>query len=486
MGFDIVFFGGTGDLTWRKLMPALFQAYRHGALPSGGRVLSMARTDFTDAQYREWLLKHFRQLEWDEAFTDEEFETFAQMLSYRSADLTEQAGFAELATWVNGGQATAVVIYLATAPGLFKQIARNVAAAGLNDERVRLVLEKPLGRDLSSAEEINASVRQDFAEHQIFRIDHYLGKQSVQNLMALRFGNFLFEPLWRRESIASVHITIAEDIGVEKRGGYYDRSGALRDMLQNHLLQLLCMVAMESPVSSDPDDIRNEKLKVLRSLRRFGPGDVGRYVVRGQYQAGTVAGEKVAGYLDETGVPPDSHTETFIALQAEIDNWRWAGVPFFLRTGKRLADRGAEIVVTFRQVPHSIFESPGGAAQNRLVIKLQPDDSIELHLLAKASNRAKAEQGRLAPVTLDLDFKETFGTETIEAYERLLRKLIAGRLDLFVRLDEQLAAWEWVMPILEAWEQDTAGPRPYRCGTWGPAAASALTARAGVSWPEEA
>jgi len=486
MGFDIVFFGGTGDLTWRKLMPALFQAYRHGALPDGGRVLAMARTEMSDGQYHEWLLTHFRQLHWDEAFTDEEFGGFASMISYRSADLTEQVGYAELASWVNRGQATAVVIYLATAPGLFKQIARSVAAAGLNDERIRLVLEKPLGRDLASAKEINASVRQDFAEHQIFRIDHYLGKQSVQNLMALRFGNFLFEPLWRRESIASVHITLAEDIGVEKRGGYYDRSGALRDMLQNHLLQLLCMVAMEPPVSSDPDDIRNEKLKVLRSLRKFAPGDVSRYVVRGQYQAGIVDGKQVPGYLDEAGVPPDSHTETFIAVQAEIDNWRWAGVPFFLRTGKRLADRGAEIVVTFRQIPHSIFDSPEGAAQNRLIIKLQPDDSIELHLLAKASNRAKAEQGRLAPVRLDLDFKETFGTETIEGYERLLRKLIAGRLDLFVRLDEQLAAWEWVMPILEAWEQDTASPRPYRCGTWGPAAASALTARAGVSWPEEA
>ena len=245
------------------------------------------------------------------------------------------------------------------------------------------------------------------------------------------------------------------------------------------------MVAMEPPISSDPDDVRNEKLKVLRSLRPYGPGDVSRYVVRGQYQAGTIAGTSVKGYQQEDGVPADSHTETFIALRAEIDNWRWAGVPFFLRTGKRLADRGAQIVINFRQVPHSIFDGAESSPQNRLVIKLQPEDSIEMHLLAKASNRAKAEQGRLAPVRLDLDFRETFGTETIEAYERLLRKLIAGRLDLFVRLDEQLAAWEWVMPILEAWDKDTAGPRPYRAGTWGPAASSALAARAGVSWPEE-
>lgn len=485
MSFDIVFFGGTGDLTWRKLMPALFQAHRHGALPGRGRVLAMARTEMDDDQYRQWLLEHFRRLQWDEPFTDDEFNQFAQMLCYRHADLSESAGYQALADWVDQAQADAVVIYLATAPGLFTQIAKGVAGVGLNTDRVRIVLEKPLGRNLESARQINESVREDFAEHQIFRIDHYLGKQSVQNLMALRFGNTMFEPLWRRESIESVHITLAEDIGVEKRGGYYDRSGALRDMLQNHLLQLLCMVAMEPPVSSDPDDIRNEKLKVLRSLRPYGPTEVSKHVVRGQYQAGTVNGQSVPGYLDEEGVPPDSHTETFIALRAEIDNWRWAGVPFFLRTGKRLADRGAEIVITFRQVPHSIFETPGSAAQNRLIIRLQPEDSIEMHLLAKASNRAKAEQGRLAPVRLDLDFKETFGTQTIEAYERLLRKLIAGRLDLFVRLDEQLAAWQWVMPILEAWEQDTAPPRPYRAGTWGPAAASALTARAGVSWPEE-
>ncbi len=486
MSFDIVFFGGTGDLTWRKLMPALFQAHRHGALPANGRVLAAARTELDDAGYRRWLLDHFRLLDWDEPFDDAEFDDFARMIVYRSVDLTGQGSYQALATWVAQGKADAIVIYLATAPDLFKRIAKGVAAVGLNDPRVRLVLEKPLGRNLESAREINASVREDFAEHQIFRIDHYLGKQSVQNLMALRFGNYMFEPLWRRDSIESVQITLAEDLGVEKRGGYYDKSGALRDMVQNHLLQLLCMVAMEAPVTSGADCIRDEKLKVLRSLRRYGPGDVARYVVRGQYTAGTVGGRNVPGYLQEEGVPADSTTETFVALRAEIDNWRWAGVPFFLRTGKRLGDRGAQIVVNFRKVPHTIFEPPtGAAANNRLIIRLQPEDSIEMHLLAKASNRAKAEQGRLAPVRLDLDFRETFGTETIEAYERLLRKLIAGRLDLFVRLDEQLAAWEWVMPIIESWEQEASPPRPYRSGTWGPGAASALTARDGTVWPEE-
>jgi glucose-6-phosphate 1-dehydrogenase len=376
-------------------------------------------------------------------------------------------------------------MYLATAPSLFVQACKGLAAVGLNEARVRVVLEKPLGHDLASAREINDAVRQLFSERQIFRIDHYLGKQSVQNLMALRFGNAIFEPLWRREAIADVQITIAEDLGVEGRGGYYERSGALRDMMQNHLLQLLCIVAMEPPASSDADSIRDEKLKVLRCLKRFDPTTISTHVVRGQYRAGVAAGVAVPGYLDEPGVDPGSHTETFVAVRTEIENWRWAGVPFLLRTGKRLGTRGAEIVINFRPVPHPIFEGTEAPARNRLVISLQPDDTIEMHLLAKASNRAKAEQGRLVPVKLDLDFRQTFGTQTIEAYERLLRKVIAGRLDLFVRFDEQMAAWEWVSPILDAWAQDPTPPRPYAAGTWGPPAASALASRDGSSWPEE-
>jgi glucose-6-phosphate 1-dehydrogenase len=485
MTYDIVFFGATGDLTWRKLMPALFEAFRHGGAPQGGRILGVAREARDTHGYRELLWERFQGLAWDTWPDRAEFDRFAQTIEYQRFDITDRNSFSTLAAWVGQRDADAVVMYLATAPNLFVQACEGLAAVGLNESRVRVVLEKPLGHDLASAREINDAVRRLFTERQIFRIDHYLGKQSVQNLMALRFGNALFEPLWRREAIADVQITIAEDLGVEGRGGYYERSGALRDMMQNHLLQLLCIVAMEPPASNDADSIRDEKLKVLRCLKRFTPGTVSTNVVRGQYRAGVAGGVAVPGYLEEPGVDPDSRTETFVAVRTEIENWRWAGVPFLLRTGKRLGTRGAEIVINFRPVPHPIFEGTEAPARNRLVISLQPDDTIELHLLAKASNRAKAEQGRLVPVKLDLDFRQTFGTQTIEAYERLLRKVIAGRLDLFVRFDEQMAAWEWVAPILDAWAQDSTPPRPYSAGSWGPPGASALAARDGSSWPEE-
>jgi len=485
MTYDIVFFGATGDLTWRKLMPALFEAFRHGGAPQGGRILGVAREARDTDGYRELLWERFQGLGWDTRPDRAEFDRFAQTIEYQRFDITDRNSFSTLAAWIGQRDADAVVMYLATAPNLFVQACEGLAAVGLNESRVRVVLEKPLGHDLASAREINDAVRRLFTERQIFRIDHYLGKQSVQNLMALRFGNALFEPLWRREAIADVQITIAEDLGVEGRGGYYERSGALRDMMQNHLLQLLCIVAMEPPASNDADSIRDEKLKVLRCLKRFNPGTVSANVVRGQYRAGVAGGVAVPGYLEEPGVDPDSHTETFVAVRTEIENWRWAGVPFLLRTGKRLGTRGAEIVINFRPVPHPIFEGTEAPARNRLVISLQPDDTIELHLLAKASNRAKAEQGRLVPVKLDLDFRQTFGTQTIEAYERLLRKVIAGRLDLFVRFDEQMAAWEWVAPILDAWAQDPTPPRPYSAGSWGPPGASALAARDGSNWPEE-
>ncbi|HEY1091233.1 MAG TPA: glucose-6-phosphate dehydrogenase [Burkholderiaceae bacterium] len=483
MSFDLVFFGGTGDLTWRKLMPALFQAFRHGKLPAGGRILAVARDEQSDDQYRAWLKERSQEVEHSKRPSDAEFDRFAALVHYRKMDLSQPAHYQRLKEWLGqreGGQADTVVMYLATSPHLFTQICEQLGAAGLNGPNVRVVLEKPLGHDLASAREINKVVRSVFKEEQAFRIDHYLGKPSVQNLMALRFGNALFEPLWHRESIANIQITLAESLGVGTRGAFYDGTGALRDMVQNHALQLLTMIAMEPPPTNDADAIRDEKLKVLRSLKPFTAESVARDVVRGQYRGGNAEGRAVVGYLDEAKVPADSRCETFVALRAEVQNWRWAGVPFYLRTGKRLAARDAQIVVNFRPVPHPIF--PGTNRPNRLVIKLQPEDGLELQLLAaKGSSHGES----LAPVSLDLDFDKAFSTSRVGAYERLLLDAIAGRLNLFVRSDEQEQAWAWVEPILEAWAKDAEGPRPYTAGSWGPPAASALVARDGFSWAEE-
>ncbi len=493
MSFDLVLFGGTGDLTWRKLMPALFQAFRHGKLPPGGRILAVARDERSHDEYRAFIKERFAEVEASKRPTDEEFARFGQLVFYRRMDLSQPEHYAGLKRWIeepraeegrSGARADTAVLFLATSPHLFPVIVEQLGSAGLNGPHVRVVLEKPLGHDLASAQEINRVVRSAFKEDQALRIDHYLGKPAVQNLMALRFGNALFEPLWRRESIANIQITISEALGVGTRGDFYDRTGALRDMVQNHALQLLTMIAMEPPPTSDADAIRDEKLKVLRSLRPFTPELVARDVVRGQYKAGTVDGKAVLGYLDEVKVPAGSTCETFVALRTEVQNWRWAGVPFYLRTGKRLAGRDAQIVVNFREVPHPIF--PGTRRANQLVIKLQPEDGLELHLLAaKGGGTASNAPEVLSPVSLDLDFDKAFASERVGGYERLLLDAIAGRLNLFVRSDEQEQAWRWVEPILHAWAHDTVGPRPYASGGWGPAAASALVARDGSTWAEE-
>ena len=377
---------------------------------------------------------------------------------------------------------------MATAPGLFTTVCEQIAAAGLNGPKTRVVLEKPLGHDLASNRAINETVRRVLTENQVFRIDHYLGKPSVQNLFALRFGNSLFEPLWRREHIANIQITIAEDLGVESRGAFYENTGALRDMVQNHALQLLCAIGMEPPINAHADAIRDEKLKVLRALKPWTAETLQNHVVRGQYSAGTINGQAVPGYKQEAGVSPESQTETFVALRCEIANWRWADVPFYIRTGKRLGARDASIVINFRPAPHAIYQSPAGAA-NRLVINLQPKDGLELHLYSQGANQrapagSKSTQ-TLAPVQLDLDFDKRFGTERVGAYERLLLDVLAGRLNLFVRSDEQECAWRWVEPILDAWEADTQGPRPYAAGSWGPSASSAMIAKDNFCWSEE-
>jgi glucose-6-phosphate 1-dehydrogenase len=483
MSFDLVLFGGTGDLAWRKLMPALFQAFRHGTLPEGGRIIGIARDNLSDAQYRELIRSRFDEVDLAKRPTPEEFERFAGLLHFLRVDLSQPADYRKLAQLLRERHAEVVVMYLATAPDLFATVVQQLAAAGLNRPNTRLVLEKPLGHDLASNREINDAVRRVLSERQIFRIDHYLGKPAVQNLFAMRFGNALFEPVWRREHISNIQITIAEDFGVERRGAFYDKTGALRDMVQNHALQLLCALAMEPPINAHADAIRDEKLKVLRSLNQWTPESLEQHVVRGQYGPGNINGQQVKGYRDEPGVAPDSRTETFVALRAEIASWRWAGVPFYIRTGKRLAAREAHIVVTFRQAPHAIFSAPAGSA-NRLVIHLQPRDGLELHLLAQGQENRRNGQV-LTPVHLDLDFDKRFGAERVGAYERLLLDVIAGRLNLFVRADEQEAAWRWVEPIIEHWANDERAPRPYAAGTWGPSASSAMIARDGHCWSEE-
>ena len=487
MSFDLVLFGGTGDLAWRKLMPALFQAFRHGTLPLGGRIIGVGRDDLSNEQYRDQIRARFDHVDLSKRPSVEEFTRFADLLEFVRMDLSKPDDYARLAESLAQRQADTVVMYVATAPNLFTTVCEQLAAAGLNTPQTRVVLEKPLGHDLASNRAINETVCKYFGEKQVFRIDHYLGKPAVQNLFALRFGNALFEPLWRREHIANIQITIAEDLGVEKRGAFYETTGALRDMVQNHALQLLCAIGMEPPINSHADAIRDEKLKVLRSLKPWTAETLSQDVVRGQYAAGTMAGGPVPAYREETGVNPQSHTETFVALRTEISNWRWAGVPFYIRTGKRLAGRDARIVVNFRPTPHAIFNSQIGMA-NRLVINLQPKDGLELHLLAQGQNNrqvTRTASQTLAPVQLDLDFDKRFGSERVGAYERLLLDVIDGRLNLFVRSDEQEEAWRWVEPILDHWKSDTQGPRPYNAGTWGPSASSAMIARDGFCWSEE-
>jgi glucose-6-phosphate 1-dehydrogenase len=486
MAFDLVFFGGTGDLVWRKLMPALFQAFRHDTLPEGGRIIGVGRDDLSDEQYRQKIQSRFEQVEGDKRPNPEEFARFASLLCYVRMDLSNPQAYAALSARLAERKTDHVVMYLSTAPSLFTTVCEQLAAHGLNTPQTRIVLEKPLGHDLASNRAINEAVGKVFKEQQIFRIDHYLGKPAVQNLFAMRFGNALFEPLWRREHIANIQITMAEELGVEKRGGFYDATGALRDMVQNHALQLLCAIAMEPPINAHADAIRDEKLKVLRALKRWTPETLSKHVILGQYSAGNLLGQAVPAYRDETGVNPGSNTETFVALRTEIANWRWAGVPFYIRTGKRMASREAHIEINFRPTPHEIFKSPMGHA-NKLVIHLQPKDGLELHLFAQGqSKRGQGSSGAtLSPVHLDLDFDKRFGSQRVGAYERLLLDVLDGRLNLFVRSDEQEEAWRWVEPILQHWTHDTMGPRPYAAGTWGPSASSAMIARDGFCWSEE-
>ena len=479
--FDLVIFGGSGDLAMRKLLPALYHRHRSGELPESGRVIGLGRRQFTDDEYRASALEGCKRFVAEGEFTDEDWTRFAKRLCYRSVDATASDDYAKLAATLTDTARTRV-FYLATSPNLFTVVCEHLAQHALVTPASRVVLEKPIGRDLASARQINAQVGAVFEEQQIYRIDHYLGKETVQNLMALRFGNALFEPLWRRGWISDVQITVAETIGVEGRGEYYDRAGAMRDMVQNHILQMLCIIAMEPPISVDSDSVRDEKLKVLSALDPLEGKDALQKTVRAQYVSGAIGTESVPGFLQEDDIPGDSTTETYATIRAEINNWRWAGVPFYLRTGKRLRERVSEIVVNFREVPHLIFESHAGRLDsNRLVIRLQPQEGVHLHLMAKA----RGDEMVLRPVELNLDFAETYKSRQADAYEPLLMDVLRGKPTLFMRRDEVDAAWTYVEPILDAWGTDPRGVRTYNAGTWGPAAASVLIGNDGLSWHED-
>ena len=476
---DIVIFGGAGDLSFRKLLPALYMAHLHDKLDADTRIVAIGRQHWTRDEYLSFIDNHSPAFIEKNAFSRSDWQSFLSRLSYVSMDVTSPADYAKLKA-VCAAPALRV-FYLATAPSLFTQICAHLSGAGLVDAQARVVLEKPLGTDLASARAINTDVARYFDEQQIYRIDHYLGKETVQNLMVLRFGNAIFEPLWRAPYIKSVQITVAETVGVGSRAGFYDGAGAMRDMVQNHLLQLLCIVAMEPPISLDADDVRDEKLKVLRSLRKMDPTDIKRDTVRGQYTAGASEGAAVKGYKEEDNVPADSRTETFVALRAQINNARWANVPFFLRTGKRMQKRQSEIIIEFADQPFSIFGTTANHQPNRLIISLQPEESIQLGMMVKEPGTGMT----LHPVKLGLDLQQSSDKRRAEAYERLLMDVIKGRLTHFMRRDELEAAWMWVEPILDAWNAQDDKPKEYSAGSWGPAASSALMAREDLSWFEE-
>ncbi|MEZ5810079.1 MAG: glucose-6-phosphate dehydrogenase [Rhizobiaceae bacterium] len=478
--FDFIVFGATGDLAERKLLPALYHRQCAGQFTEPTRIIGASRSQMSDDEYRGFAERALRDHVAAGEIDDGELGTFLARLSYVPVDAKDGSGFDRLRETI-GDSGGVRAFYLAVGPSLFGDICGHIANAGLITGNARIVVEKPIGRDLQSALALNDTIGSAFDEQQIFRIDHYLGKETVQNLMALRFANALYEPLWNSAHIDHVQITVAETVGLEGRSSYYDRAGALRDMVQNHMLQLLCLVAMEAPSSMDADNVRDEKLKVLRALAPITTASVTKATVRGQYQAGASAEGAVPSYVDELG-NGDSDTETFVAIKAEVENWRWAGVPFYLRTGKRMAKRVSEIVIQFKPIPHSIFgQGAGEVHANQLVIRLQPDEGVKQWIMIKDPGPGGM---RLRHVPLDMSFAEAFDVRNPDAYERLIMDVIRGNQTLFMRRDEVEAAWRWIDPILAAWEETRQESRGYTSGTWGPSAAIALIERDGRTWHE--
>ena len=475
---SLLLFGVTGDLSRRMLLPSLFGLDADGLLPAALEIVGTARHAIGDEGLRAEAEKALAGVVADRKLDRAVLDRFLARLRYVAADASDPASFAALGEAVGGRAGNGLAIFLSTAPSLFEPTIAGLEQAGLAGSATRLALEKPLGQDLASSREINDAVARVFPEERTFRIDHYLGKETVQNLLALRFGNILFEPLWNASGIAHVQITVAETVGLEGRTAYFDGMGSLRDMVQNHMLQLLALVAMEAPAQFTATAVRDEKVKVLRSLR---PLDAARESVIGQYAAGAVAGQPVPSYADDLATASD--TETFVALKAHVDNWRWHGVPFYLRTGKRLPARKSEIMIQFKPVPHSMFSGRGAALHaNRLVISIQPDENIRFSIMAKQPGLDR-DGIRLREVPLDIGLPNAFADVRRRiAYERLLLDLIEGEPTLFVRRDEVEAQWDWIDAIRAGWADGAMVPKPYPSGTWGPAAAIALTERDGVTW----
>lgn len=479
---DIVIFGGTGDLSLRKILPALYYRHKEEQLNPEGRIFVLGRAEMDDADFHKMIQEQCKSHIAEQDFDAAIWKDFVKHMTYAMVDATASGSYQSLAEKIEDNPREIRVFYLATPASIFGPICEQLKSHNLITEHTRVVLEKPLGYDLKSFCEINDAVRNCLEESQIYRIDHYLGKETVQNLMVLRFSNNIFERMWNSDAIEHVQITVAESIGVGSRGGYYDKSGALRDMVQNHLLQLLCLTAMESPSQITPDTVRDEKLKVLRSLRPIDESEVGKETVRGQYRAGTIEGKPVQGYLDDIG-EGSSDTETFVAIKAHIDNWRWSNVPFYLRTGKRMSHRFSEIVLQFRPVPHHIF--PGINADpenNKLIIRIQPDESVKLQMITKVPGPGGY---RLKPVFLNLSLADAFNERYPDAYERLLMDVVRGNPTLFMRSDEVEAAWEWTETILNGWEANHQRVEPYTAGSWGPSDAFVLMAQDGFKWHED-
>lgn len=479
---DITIFGGHGDLAFRKLMPALYYLCTDEHLSKQSRIITVTRRDINLETHitlvKEKLLEFLPTDQYDE----EKFNTFKNFLHVVTLDLSDEQSYEGLKNLLDENATRERVNYFSTAPDFFGSICKALAQWKLITDESRVILEKPIGRDLKSSQAINSEVLKYFQEKQIYRIDHYLGKDTVQNIMALRFSNRFFMPLWDSSNIDHVQITVAESVGVEGRWGYYDDYGAMRDMIQNHLMQLLCLVAMEPPCSLDADSVRDEKVKVLRSLRPMSPADIEQKTVRAQYTQGSSSGEPVPGYLEGHGAE-DSITETFAALRVDIDNWRWNGVPFYLRSGKRMLRRNSEIVIQFKNMPYSIFPNKGSCiAENKLVISLQPKESIKLKLMNKVPGLS--EYMRLQQVELELNAPRTTKRKH-EAYERLLLDVIRANPTLFMRLDEVEAAWKWTDVILEGWEENVVPMKTYSAGTDGPSASIQLIARDGRSWNDQ-